>query len=319
MPRLALVATGGTIAGLGSDANYTAGLLDAGALLAAQPALAELASWQLQQAFSLDSRDLEPSHWLTLAATIQPLLDDPAIDGIVITHGTDTLEETAFALALLLPAGKPVVMTAAMRPANSAEADGPANLLQAARVACCAEAAGRGVLVVAQGQILAAARCHKADTQALDALRASAGSAIGQVEGEQVIFTAHAPALPQLALTPGKPLPRVDILYGHAGMPADLVAACVTAGARGLVLALTGHGSVPAALRPALQAAQQAGVSIVRASRIASGGVWPDCNEDDQANGFIAAGALSPQQARVALLLALATGKSPAALFKNCR
>ncbi|MDQ7988300.1 MAG: asparaginase [Candidatus Dactylopiibacterium sp.] len=311
MPRLALLATGGTIAGSGSQTAYRAGVLDARTLVEAVPRLGELAQWQIEQAFALDSRDLTPAHWLELAARVRALQADPAIDGIVITHGTDTLEETALALHLLLGNAGCVVLTAAMRPATSASADGPLNLIQAACVA--GAGAGRGVLVVADGRILAADAIVKTHTHAVDALQPRPDrAATGSVLGEAVHFGGPAPAPRAALLRADAPLPRVDILYASAGAPDDLIDACVRAGARGLVLALTGHGSVPAAWREALARARAAGVSLVRASRVGAGGVWPDCNEDDEAAGTIAACHATPQQARVLLMLALAARPVPA-------
>ncbi|PLK50907.1 asparaginase [Uliginosibacterium sp. TH139] len=312
MPRLALIATGGTIAGSGSQENYTAGVLGADVLLGAVAELRQLADWHVEQPFALDSRDMEPAHWLLLADRVQAMLDDPAIDGIVITHGTDTLEESAFALDLLLPAGKPVVLTAAMRPATSLSSDGPLNLLQAACVALHPAARERGVLVVANGLIIAAQQLRKTSTHAVEALQPQAGAApLGQVIGEIVqLPPGQPPRSAPLQVQPGE-LPRVDILYAHAGATPDLIAACVAAGARGLVLALSGHGSIPQSWRPALAQARASSLQVVRATRISAGGVWPNCNEDDTANGWLAAGPLSPQQARVLLILALAGQAHP--------
>jgi L-asparaginase len=312
MPRLALIATGGTIAGTGSDQHYTAATLDAETLLGAEPRLRQLADWHVEQPFALDSRDIEPAHWLKLASRVQAQIDDPAIDGIVITHGTDTLEETAFALHLLLPSGKPVVMTAAMRPATSDTPDGPRNLLQATCVALSATAHNRGVLVVANGAIIAARDLIKTHTHTLDALQSRAERGlVGNVLDEQVSMRPGNKAARKalLRVPDAASLPRVDILCAHAGAAPDLIDTCITAGARGIVLALTGHGSIPANWRGAIARAIGLGVHIIRASRIASGGVWPECNENDSSTGCIAAGDLSPQQARVLLLLALACGQ----------
>lgn len=321
MPRLALIATGGTIAGTGQPDRYTAGVLDVSALFAATPGLETLASWQAEQLLSLDSRDMLPAHWLQLAAHIRACMADPSIHGIVVTHGTDTLEETAFALHLLLPLCKPVVLTAAMRPASAANADGPANLLDAARVAL--HPAAQGVLVVAHGAIIAGCRLIKAHTRALNALRARTDDA---TQGYISAVDIRLPPLPTdvaaffMNLDAAAPLPRVDILYGYAGCATDLVDHSVASGARGLVLALTGHGSIPAVWREPLRRASTQGVCIVRATRVAEGGVQNGCNEDDLATGCMAAGLLSPQQARVLTILALAAG-TPSdalqALFQN--
>ncbi|MEN3112494.1 asparaginase [Uliginosibacterium paludis] len=311
MPTLALIATGGTIAGSGPQHHYTAGVLDASVLLAAVPELAALAAWQVEQPFSIDSRDMQPAHWLDLAARIRQLQVDPSVDGIVITHGTDTLEETAFALHLLVETTKPVVLTAAMRPASARSADGPLNLLHAACTALDPLAALHGVLVTADASVIHAADLLKAHTHKTDALRCIEGRGLaGQIMADTVRWQTAAPqrlGLPELlALSAGVQLPRVDVLSAHAGASADLIDFCVTAGARGLVLALTGHGSIPADWRTALDRARSAGVQVVRASRISAGGVWPGCNEDDEACGCIAAGPHTPQQARVLLMLALA-------------
>ncbi|MDP5239401.1 asparaginase [Uliginosibacterium sp. 31-16] len=311
--RLALIATGGTIAGTGAQDSYTAATLGAESLLGAVQELRRLADWHIEQPFALDSRDIEPAHWLQLAACIQGQIDDPAIDGIVVTHGTDTLEETAFALHLLLPAGKPVVLTAAMRPATSLSSDGPLNLLQAACVALSPAARNQGVLVVANDAVIAAHDLVKQHTHAVDALQSRAGRGLaGSVLGESVSMRlctqAARTALLQAAdgaLPKPESLPRVDILYAHAGAAPDLIDACVTAGAAGIVLALSGHGSIPASWRAAIAKALSQGVHIVRASRVAAGGVRPQTNEDDAATGCIAAGDRTAQQARVLLLLAL--------------
>lgn len=312
--RLALITTGGTIAGAGSPERYTAGALDAAALFAAVPPLATLADWQIEQAFALDSRDFTPAHWLQLAARVQAHLADPDIAGIVITHGTDTLEETACALQLLLPRNKPVVLTAAMRPATALSADGPANLCDAARLALDARAAAHGVLVVANGEIIRARDFLKQHTHAPAGLAAAAGrAALGQIASVPLPPPAAA-VQPPLLLAADSALPRVDILHGHAGAGPELIEACCTMGSRALVLALAGHGSVPQNWLPALREARRQGCLIVRASRIAAGGVWPQHNADDVGEGWLAAGLSSPVQARVILSLALAAGCSREAI-----
>ena len=311
--RLALIATGGTIAGTGPQDRYTAATLGADALLGAVQELRRLADWHIEQPFALDSRDITPAHWLLLAGSIQAQIDDPAIDGIVVTHGTDTLEESAFALHLLLPTGKPVVLTAAMRPATSLSSDGPLNLLQAACVALNPAARNQGVLVVANDAVIAARDLVKQHTHAIDALQSRAGRGMaGSVLGEAVCMrrceqparSALLQAADGVRPEPDK-LPRVDILYAHAGAAPDLIDACVAAGAAGIVLALSGHGSIPVNWRAAIARALGQGVHIVRASRVAAGGVRPQTNEDDAATGCIAAGERTAQQARVLLLLAL--------------
>jgi L-asparaginase len=196
----------------------------------------------------------------------------------------------------MLPAGKPVVLTGAMRPADHPEADGPANLLAAVRLAASAEARGKGVLVVMNGTAFGARRVVKARCSGLDAFESAEPWQAARADGR---FAGLAVA----------ELPRVDILPGYAGAPADLLDASAAAGARGLVLALCGHGSVPTVWLPALRAARQRGVAIVRGSR-AAGCLAPDANADDSGEGWLTAGDLPPPKARIALMLGLATGLS---------
>lgn len=309
MPTLALLATGGTIAGSGPQHHYTAGVLNAASLLAAVPELSTLSDWQVEQLFSLDSRDMQPAHWLQLAGRIQALLADPAIDGIIVTHGTDTLEETACALHHLIETSKPLVLTAAMRPASALSADGPLNLLHAACTALDPLAAQHGVVVVADASVVAARHLVKTNTHKTDALQSIDGhGTLGQVLAGKVHWLAPTtrPAK-TFQLDAMQMLPRVDILSAYAGASAGLIDMHVADGARGLVLALSGHGSIPADWRPALARARKAGIQIIRASRIPAGGVWPNCNEDDALTDCVAARLRTPQQARVLLMLALAS------------
>lgn len=299
-----LLATGGTIAGEADpDARtgrYRAGVRPVEALLAAVPGLDTLGPLTARQILALDSKDMTPSDWLTLLAATRAALDEPACAGVVILHGTDTLEETAWFLHLTLPAGKPVVLTGAMRPADHPEPDGPANLRAAVRLAASPEARGKGVLVVMNGLAFGARGVVKARSTGPDAFESpepwQSARPDGRFAGLQVAE-----------------LPRVDILPGYAGAPADLIDASVAAGARGLVLALAGNGSVPTAWLPALRAARQQGVAIVRGSR-AAGTVEPDVNADDTGEGWLTAGDQPPPKARIALMLGLASGLGGEAL-----
>lgn len=312
LPRLALVATGGTIAGAGDLSNYRAGTLPAEALLAAVPLLGELASWQIEQPFGLDSRDLTPAHWLQLASRLQALARDESIDGIIITHGTDTLEETACALDMLLALGKPVIITAAMRPATSLSPDGPMNLLQAARVTMHPHSPGRGILIVADDRIIAGGRVVKVHTHMTDAIVAQDGGEEGVVIGNEVVFHRPSPTPrgPLLPIPDPADIPRVDIIFVATGQNPDQIDSAIDRGAKGIVLALPGHGSVPDALLPSLRQAAGRNIMVVRASRVPHGMVARNHNADDDANGWIAAGRRNPLQARVMLILALANGCS---------
>ncbi len=294
-----LLATGGTIAGeadpAGDGSRYTAGVRSVNTLLATVPDLAAAAEISAEQILSLDSKDIAPTDWLQILAAARHALADPAIDGLVILHGTDTMEETAYFLHLSLPPGKPVILTGAMRPADHPQADGPANLRASVQLAADDTARNKGVLIVMNGTVHAARWLGKARTTGLDAFSATRPWAEARPDG-------------RFARCELSTLPRVDILAGYAGAPADLIDACVTAGSRGLVLALTGHGSIPAAWLPALRRARDKGVAILRASRCV-GPVIRNANADDDDEGWLTAGDLPPPKARIALMLALATGK----------
>jgi len=310
-PTLALIATGGTIAGLAEDsaapANYTAGVVDAEALIAAVPPLRELASLRVEQPCNVDSSDLTPAHWLALAKRVQALAADPAIAGIVVTHGTDTLEETAAFLALCHGGETPVVLTGAMRPANALSADGPANLYDACRVALAAESRGRGVMVVFAGEILPALPLSKASL-GLQPYAAGAGGALG-VAGSRLRFFHPRPPATAAVLDAGAchALPEVAILHVAAGSPPQALRDALRHGARGVVLALPGSGTVPVAWEETITEACSAGIRIVRGSRLASAYVTP--RHQDIELGTWAAGALAPAQARVALMVAIAAGR----------
>ncbi|TVO68047.1 asparaginase [Denitromonas ohlonensis] len=310
-PRLTLITTGGTIAGQAASAadttGYTAGALDPSALIAAVPGLTDLAQLRADALFSIDSKDMSPAHWLTLLARVRHHLAQAECDGVVITHGTDTLEETAFFLHLTTPPGKPIVLTAAMRPASALSADGPMNLYQAVAVAAHASSANQGVLVVVNGHIFAAADIVKTDTQALDAIAAPARGPLGAAQPVQFY---HPAALTQAgcvsadALAGQTGLPRVDILYVAAGCDPDLLTAAIERGAQGIVLALPGNGSLPVNWARAALAAQTLGVAVIRSTRVAHGRVAHAADAAVPA----ASGALNPAKARIALMLALAIG-----------
>ncbi|NMG31405.1 asparaginase [Aromatoleum evansii] len=311
MPTLALVATGGTIAGAAASATdttgYTAGALGADALLAAVPPLADVAQIRAEQLFSLDSKDMRPAHWLTLGRRVRALLDGPAIDGIVITHGTDTLEETAAFLDLTLAAAKPVVLTAAMRPATALSADGPMNLYNAACVAAHPDSRGRGVLVSFGDAIYPARGVRKCETHRVDAFAGTNAGAIGQTDPLRYFTPPPAGGGARVELPPDlAELPRVDVLYVGAGTPPALVDVMIADGARGLVLALPGNGSLPDAWEAPLAAAVARGIAVIRASRAGMGPVGRKPLDDRL--GTRAAGELPASQARVALMLALAAG-----------
>ena len=312
LPKIALLTTGGTIAGAADAASgpdsYTAGTVAAEALLAAVPQVRERADIVVEPCLALDSKNMTPDHWLTIAEAARSLIEREDVAGVVLTHGTDTLEETALFLELLLPAAKPVVVTGAMRPSDAVSADGPANLLDAVRVAIDPAAHGRGTLVAFAEHILPARGLRKVQATSVDAFAALDGP-VGSTRPDVRFFRPPAPR-PELLPWPDADLPRVDIIHVAAGTSPAWLEAARAMGANGIVLTLPGNGSVPDAWREGVRALTQQGVPVVRATRCGDGFVAHRRLDVELAT--LAAGRLSPAQARVALMLALAAGDAAA-------
>jgi L-asparaginase len=305
--HVAILGTGGTIAGVADDASrpgrYRAAALSVDALVAAVPALASL-SLQTEQMAQVDSKDMSFATWHALAERVAHLLADATIAGIVITHGTDTLEETAYFLQRVLAPAKPVVLTAAMRPATDPQADGPRNLLDAVAVAQLHGA--RGVLVVMAGAVFAGTEVRKANTQRLDAFDAGGRGVIARVVDGDVQTLREWPDGAALGIDR---LPRdddgwpwVEIVQSGAGASGAAVRALCRAGVRGIVVAGTGNGSLHVDLLDALKQAQADGLAVLRCSRCATGAVTA---RDDLP--FDTAEESTPAQARVELMLRLLT------------
>jgi L-asparaginase len=304
--KLVVLATGGTIAGRAATASdtvgYTAAQLGVEALVSSVPSLS---AWDLvtEQVAQLDSKDMTFDIWRALALRCRHWLGQPEIAGIVVTHGTDTLEETAYFLHAVLAPAKPVVLTCAMRPATALSADGPQNIADAAIVATTPGA--RGVVVVSAGAIRGALDVAKEHTYRLDAFGSGDAGPIGYVEAGQVRLLRDWPqssdARPLLQrVEQAAAWPRVEIVLSHAGAGGALVDALIGQAVQGLVVAGTGNGSVHRELEAALRRAAAAGVKVVRSSRCPQGRVLarPDDVLADSAG-------LSPVKARVALMLDL--------------
>jgi L-asparaginase len=300
-----VLGTGGTIAGTAASAadnvGYTAAQIGVASLIAAVPALAGQ-PLEAEQVAQLDSKDMDHATWQALAQRITFHVQRPEVAGIVITHGTDTLEETAYFLHRVLAPTKPVVLTAAMRPATSLLADGPQNLLDAVGVARHPDACG--VLAVIGGAVHRAVDVRKQHSYRLDAFGSGDAGPVAWVEEGALRVVGTWPQGDALGLgvisKPTADWPRVDIVFSHAGADGAGVNACVAAGARGIVVAGTGNGTVHQAVQTALEAAQRSGVQVLRCTRCAEGAVV------GQPDGALPSAAdLSPVKARVALLLAL--------------
>jgi L-asparaginase len=314
-PRLLIVGTGGTIAGAGASPDlstrYEAAKVPIEALAGAVPGLAGGAELVYAQPVQKASYEIDIADWLAIRRAVLAGLADPRTAGVVITHGTDTLEETAFLLHHSVADPRPIVLTGAMRPGTAHSPDGPANVFNAARVALAATSRGRGVLAVMNERIHGAAFVRKKHFASVEAFDSGSVGELGTVADGVPQF--HRDPDPGLArrpiFTPPDDLPRVPILFGHAGLDAATLAALVASRPAGLVLAGTGNGNLPSALHPAIAQAVREGIVVVRASRGLEGSITRDSPMfADARAGTLTAGRLSPQKARVLLMLALAAG-----------
>lgn len=313
--RIHILAMGGTIAGKAGDSaattGYQAGAVGVEELIAAVPQIKDVAEVTGESIAAIDSKDITAAEQLRLAGRVRELLLKGDVDGIVITHGTDTMEESAYLLDLLHFADKPVVFTGAMRPATALSADGPLNLLDAVRVAASAQARDRGVLVVLNNAIHSARLVTKISTTAVETFQSPNGGAIGAVNDGVVVFyhSAELHHLPNALrvseqLTGQGELPYVPILYGHSDDDGRLVKSVVENGAKAIVYAGMGNGSIPARAEMELAAAVQQGIPVIRASSSTCGMVTRAEDSYEQA-GFIASGLINPRKARLLLQVAV--------------
>jgi len=320
-PRIHVLATGGTIAGrlVSTGPRYRAGVLGIEALLDAVPALRGLADLSGEQVANIGSQDMDESIWLKLAHRVNELVANPDVDGVVVTHGTDTLEETACFLDLTVRNPKPVVLVGAIRPAGALGADGAVNLLDAVTVAANPGSSGRGVLVVMHGGLFEARDLTKVSSSALPAFAAPNSGPLGQMIDGRIYYghrTGLSPKRPVFDVSGLDKLPPVGIIYGHAGASALPVKALVDAGYRGIVSAGVGNGNLHRDVLAALADASGRGVVVVRASRVPFGLTLRNVEVDDNRFGFVAAGVLNPQKARVLLQLELTLTRKPEEIQK---
>lgn len=321
LPKIKILATGGTIAGSAEAADkltgYTAGTMGVESLIGAVPQLADVAEVSGEQLANIDSCDITSDLWFKLAQRCNDLMADDGVDGIVITHGTDTLEETAYFLNLTVKGSKPLVLTGAMRPATAISADGPLDLLNAVKTAACREADGQGVMIVMNDIIMAARYATKTSAFKVEAFQAQPYGQLGTIAGGKVYFEAQVKKRhTEQSAFAGKNydiLPRVDIIYTHCDDDGVLIEAAVKAGAQGIVYAGSGMGSIHKGAEQALMNAAAQGIAVVRSTRVNEGRVLP-ANPKWEAAGFISGGNLNPQKARILLQLALTETKDPAKL-----
>jgi len=323
LPRIAMIGTGGTISSLGASSLDVLDYPDFGQKLGCEALLERFPETRLVAdpvplTFrQVGSTEIGPSEWIELRTLIHRIAcEDPAVAGFVIPHGTATLEETAFFLNLTLAVARPVVLVGAQRPASALGSDAGMNLVNALRVAGSLEARDKGVLAVLNDEIHAARDVVKTSTYRLQTFRSLDYGALGHVDGDGVHFyrspsRKHMPDT-QFAASDLGELPRVEIIYSYAGADGALVEAAVAAGARGIVSAGFAPGSPTPQQRTALERAAKTGVVIVQCSRAASGRVAP--RRRLRESGIVAGEDLSPQKARILLMLALSTTAEIAAI-----
>ena len=322
-PKIKVLATGGTIAGAqasSSEVGYKSGTFSVDDLIKAVPQLKDVADLTGEQVANIGSQTMNHDVWLKLAKRVNEVLQDGSADGVVITHGTDTFEETAYFLSLVVKSDKPVVLVGSMRPATAISADGPANLYNAVALAASPEARGRGPMIVIDDEIHYAREAQKTNTTELDTFHSPNRGRAGVMNvGKSEFFSQNTTRHTTKSefTVDGKTardLPRVEIVYSYENLGPEVIDFLVKQGVKGIVLAGVGDGNSTDAAIAALSAAAKKGVAVVRSSRTGSGLVVRNVEVDDDKLGFIASMELSPQKARILLMLALMNTNDPVKL-----
>jgi len=317
LPNVVILATGGTIAGSaasGTQAGYTSGQVGIETMIAAVPGIRDLANVTGEQISNVGSQDMSVAIWLQLAKRINDLLATDEVDGIVITHGTDTQEETAFFLNLVVKSDKPVVTTGSMRPSTAVSAEGPLNLYNAVAIAANTKAKGYGVLVVMNDQIHSAHGVTKTNTTSVQTFMSPMHGLTGAVIYGRHEFYSKPHGIhgeeSEFSVDGVRSLPRVDIIYTGVDTPADLVDMSIKAGAKGIVIAGVGNGNMNKATLAACKKAAESGIVVVRSTRVPTGYVLRNAEVNDDENKTIASDELNAQKSRVLLMLALQKSRS---------
>jgi len=316
-----VIATGGTIAGAQGkpgEYGYTAGSYDVNTLIEAVPNLGQLARISGEQLVNIGSQDMNDDVWLRLAGRVSAVLDDPDVDGVLITHGTDTLEETSYFLSLVIKSEKPVVMVGSMRPATAVSADGPGNIYNSVAVAVDPRSRGRGTLVCLNDEIHYARNVVKTNTTSVQTFKSVNRGPAGVVHTGKIRWFEPMDRKvgrdTEFSVRGLERLPRVDIIYAHANMSVDLVEAAIHNGARGLVIAGVGDGNMTGEVVARLAKATAEGIVVVRSTRLPAGIVLRNNEIDDDKLHFVASGELNPAKSRVLLQLALTRTNDPASV-----
>ena len=311
-PHVVVLATGGTIAGAGASAahsaTYAAAKVPVDQLLAGLPELARVARVSGEQVFQIASESFTNEHLLQLGRRVAALSRQADVDGIVITHGTDTLEETAYFLNLTVHTRKPVVLVGSMRPGTALSADGALNLYDAVSVAASKDAAGKGVLVTMNDEIQSGRDVSKTINIKTEAFKSQWGPLGMVVEGRNYWFRAPVKrhtTQSEFNIDAIQALPAVDIVYGYGNMNTTAIDAYAQAGVKALIHAGTGNGSVAAQAVGALRALRTQGVQVIRAARVPDGFVVRNAEQPDDQYDWVVAHDLRPQKARILAMVAL--------------
>jgi L-asparaginase len=313
-PKIKILATGGTIAGAqasSTEVGYKSGSFSVDDLIKAVPHLGDLADLSGEQVANIGSQTMNHEVWLKLAKRVNEVLDDRDTDGVVITHGTDTMEETAYFLSLVVHSDKPVVLVGSMRPATATSADGPANLYNAVALAASPEAKGLGPLVVLNDEIHYAREAQKMNSTSLNTFQSPNRGRAGVMNVGTIHFfnkntTKHTTKSDfSVEGKTVKDLPRVEIIYSYANVGPEVINFLVKDGVKGIVLAGVGDGNSTDAVIDALTDAAKKGVVVCRATRTGSGLVVRNVEVNDDKLGFITSMELSAQKARILLMLGL--------------
>lgn len=297
LPKVHIIATGGTIAGTSTDIGYDAGKVSIETILQAVPELTQYAEFDYEQFCNIGSQDMSESIWLSLAKRVNHVLDSGKYDAVLITHGTDTMEETAFFLNLTVHNTRPVILVGSMRPSDAADADGPSNLLKAVQTIVEPDAVGKEVMCCLGGKVYEAGSAFKNDTHSLEPISETSVDWYLPHNANTGFFIDNL-----------EELPEVGIVYGYGSNSTVALEAFVNAGYKGVVFAGVGDGNLNQATLDLAAQTAESGVIIVRSSRIPYGGVYTEGGEvDDEKLGFIASGSLSPQKSRILLMLSLTT------------
>jgi L-asparaginase len=318
-PKVVIVATGGTIAGSAAsstEAGYQSGAVGVDILIQAVPQLKDIADVKGEQVASIGSQDMNDEVWIKLANRVNELLASSDVDGVAITHGTDTLEETSYFLDLVIKSDKPVVLTGSMRPSTAMSADGPLNIYNAVGIAADPSSRGRGVLVAIDDDLHSAHDVIKTHTTDVATFTSGEAGLVGAVLFGKPDVWYRTPSevhtsKSDLAIIPGKPLPRVDIIYAHANMSPDIIDSAVAKGAKGLVIAGVGDGNMTAPAMEAVKRAIAKGVVVVRSSRTNGGVIRRNIEVNDDQIGTVASMELNPAKSRPLLQLALLKTSDP--------